>query len=232
MQHALAAHTEEKTAALRQANENLSRQVEGLQNSRFSEVEELVYLRWVNACLRYELRNFHAPAGKPTALDLNKNLSPRSQAMAKQLMLEHAGPSLPPIRSKPQSESGYESTSSESSAPQEADGFGDFSDPCSDLSSGRVSRKPGFMRRLKKWTGRNQDKKDGGHHELSSRGSSTDRDRISPSHYSQGEAELKGPRGTWLLETVVMLWNQQHTEEEMQRTTPQHSLKPRVMEFL
>lgn len=42
---------------LRHTNENLSKQVEGLQMSRLNEVEELAYLRWVNSCLRDELRN-------------------------------------------------------------------------------------------------------------------------------------------------------------------------------
>ncbi|CAI7920987.1 unnamed protein product, partial [Closterium sp. NIES-54] len=65
---------------LRQRVADLLRQVEGLQNSRFSEVEEVVYLRWVNACLRFELRHNKAMAGgKDSALSLNNNRSPRSQ---------------------------------------------------------------------------------------------------------------------------------------------------------
>lgn len=42
---------------LRHTNEDLSKQVEGLQMSRLNEVEELAYLRWVNSCLRDELQN-------------------------------------------------------------------------------------------------------------------------------------------------------------------------------
>lgn len=42
---------------LRHTNEDLCKQVEGLQMSRLNEVEELAYLRWVNSCLRSELRN-------------------------------------------------------------------------------------------------------------------------------------------------------------------------------
>ncbi|GAU23510.1 hypothetical protein TSUD_39890 [Trifolium subterraneum] len=76
---------------LRHANEDLQKQVEGLQMNRFSEVEELVYLRWVNACLRYELRNYKAPSGKSLARDLNNSFNPKSQEKAKQLMLEYAG---------------------------------------------------------------------------------------------------------------------------------------------
>ncbi|XP_045828217.1 protein CHUP1, chloroplastic-like isoform X2 [Trifolium pratense] len=75
---------------LRHANEDLQKQVEGLQMNRFSEVEELVYLRWVNACLRYELRNYKAPSGKSLARDLNNSFNPKSQEKAKQLMLEYA----------------------------------------------------------------------------------------------------------------------------------------------
>ncbi|XVF26298.1 hypothetical protein REPUB_Repub14bG0004400 [Reevesia pubescens] len=46
-----------EASMLRHTNENLSKQVEGLQVSRLNEVEELAYLRWVNSCLRDELRN-------------------------------------------------------------------------------------------------------------------------------------------------------------------------------
>jgi hypothetical protein len=49
----------------------------------------LVYLRWVNACLRYELRNFNPSSGK-TAKDLDNNLSPESKDKAKNLILEYA----------------------------------------------------------------------------------------------------------------------------------------------
>jgi len=42
---------------LRHTNEDLSKQVEGLQMNRLNEVEELAYLRWVNAQLRNELCN-------------------------------------------------------------------------------------------------------------------------------------------------------------------------------
>lgn len=42
---------------LRHTNADLCKQVEGLQMSRLNEVEELVYLRWVNSCLRDELCN-------------------------------------------------------------------------------------------------------------------------------------------------------------------------------
>ncbi|KAK4793821.1 hypothetical protein SAY86_011815 [Trapa natans] len=46
-----------EASMLRHTNEDLCKQVEGLQMSRLNEVEELAYLRWVNSCLRKELRN-------------------------------------------------------------------------------------------------------------------------------------------------------------------------------
>ncbi|XP_031266929.1 protein CHUP1, chloroplastic-like, partial [Pistacia vera] len=46
-----------EASLLRHTNQDLCKQVEGLQMSRLNEVEELAYLRWVNSCLRDELRN-------------------------------------------------------------------------------------------------------------------------------------------------------------------------------
>ncbi|KAD3336784.1 hypothetical protein E3N88_32303 [Mikania micrantha] len=46
-----------EASMLRQTNEDLCKQVEDLQLSRLNEVEELVYLRWVNSCLKNELQN-------------------------------------------------------------------------------------------------------------------------------------------------------------------------------
>ncbi|KAG1330121.1 putative protein CHUP1, chloroplastic [Cocos nucifera] len=75
---------------LRQANDKLTKDLEQLRTDRCADVEELVYLRWVNACLRYELRNYQAPPGKTVARDLSKSLSPKSEEKAKQLILEYA----------------------------------------------------------------------------------------------------------------------------------------------
>ncbi|KAL6996372.1 hypothetical protein U1Q18_006501 [Sarracenia purpurea var. burkii] len=75
---------------LRQQNEHLSKEIEQLQADRCAEVEELVYLRWINACLRYELRNYQPRHGKTTARDLSKTLSPKSEEKAKQLIVEYA----------------------------------------------------------------------------------------------------------------------------------------------
>ncbi|KAK8955926.1 hypothetical protein KSP40_PGU022325 [Platanthera guangdongensis] len=75
---------------LKHSNEKLLKEIEQLQADRCSDVEELVYLKWVNACLRYELRNYQPPHGKTVARDLSTNLSPRSEEKAKQLILEYA----------------------------------------------------------------------------------------------------------------------------------------------
>ncbi|XP_040998015.1 protein CHUP1, chloroplastic-like [Juglans microcarpa x Juglans regia] len=138
------AKAREEVNNLRHANEDLLKQVEGLQMNRFSEVEELVYLRWVNACLRYELRNHQAPVGKTSARDLNKSLSPKSQEKAKQLMLEYAG------SERGQGDTDLESNLSHPSSP----GSEDFDSISIDSSSSRYSsllKKPTLIQKLKKW---------------------------------------------------------------------------------
>ncbi|OMO73734.1 protein CHUP1, chloroplastic-like protein [Corchorus olitorius] len=59
-----------EASMLRHTNENLSKQVEGLQMNRLNEVEELAYLRWVNSCLRDELKN------SGSTMSSDKTLSP------------------------------------------------------------------------------------------------------------------------------------------------------------
>ncbi|XP_022150657.1 protein CHUP1, chloroplastic [Momordica charantia] len=146
----LVSQTREEVNNLRHANEDLMKQVEGLQMNRFSEVEELVYLRWVNACLRYELRNYQAPTGKVSARDLNKNLSPKSQEKAKQLMLEYAG------SERGQGDTDLESNFSQPSSP----GSEDFDNASIDSSFSRyssLSKKPSLLQKLKKWGGKSKD---------------------------------------------------------------------------
>ncbi|EEF38005.1 conserved hypothetical protein [Ricinus communis] len=129
---------------LRHANEDLLKQVEGLQMNRFSEVEELVYLRWVNACLRYELRNYQAPPGRVSARDLSKNLSPKSQEKAKHLMLEYAG------SERGQGDTDLDSNFSHPSSP----GSEDFDNTSIDSSTSRyssLSKKPSLIQKIKKW---------------------------------------------------------------------------------
>ncbi|XP_015895771.3 protein CHUP1, chloroplastic [Ziziphus jujuba] len=138
------AKVREEVNNLKHANEDLLKQVEGLQMNRFSEVEELVYLRWVNACLRYELRNYQAPPGKISARDLNKSLSPKSQGKAKQLMLEYAG------SERGQGDTDLDSNFSHPSSP----GSEDFENASNDSSMSRLSslsKKPSLIQKLKKW---------------------------------------------------------------------------------
>ncbi|OMO90187.1 hypothetical protein CCACVL1_07479 [Corchorus capsularis] len=139
----IAARAREEVNNLRHANEDLLKQVEGLQMNRFSEVEELVYLRWVNACLRYELRNYQTPAGKMSARDLNKSLSPKSQERAKHLLLEYAG------SERGQGDTDLESNFSHPSSP----GSEDLDNVSIDSSNSRysLSKKPSLIQKLKKW---------------------------------------------------------------------------------
>lgn len=80
----------EERERLAQENETLTKEIEQLQAHRLADVEELVYLRWINACLRYELRNYQPARGKTAARDLSKTLSPKSEEKAKKLILEYA----------------------------------------------------------------------------------------------------------------------------------------------
>ncbi|KAE9616179.1 hypothetical protein Lalb_Chr04g0263011 [Lupinus albus] len=80
----------EEGERLRQKNEGLVKEIEQLQEDRCKDLEELVYLRWINACLRHELKNYQPPPGKTVARDLSKSLSPTSEKKAKQLILEYA----------------------------------------------------------------------------------------------------------------------------------------------
>ncbi|XP_073064254.1 protein CHUP1, chloroplastic-like [Primulina eburnea] len=144
----MVANVREEVNNLRHTNEDLLKQVEGLQMNRFSEVEELVYLRWVNACLRFELRNYQTPSGKISARDLSKSLSPRSQERAKQLMLEYA-----------ESERGEGDTDMESNFDNMSVDSEDFDNASVDSSISRLSsfsKKPTLIQKFKRW-GRSKD---------------------------------------------------------------------------
>lgn len=58
-----------EASMLRHTNKDLCKQVEGLQLSRMNEVEELAYLRWVNSCLRDELRSSSKAISSPNSAD-------------------------------------------------------------------------------------------------------------------------------------------------------------------
>jgi hypothetical protein len=145
------AKPKENIVALRHVNEDLIKQVEGLQSSRFSEVEELVYLRWVNACLRHELRNHQTTLARVSALDLNKSSSPESVEKAKQLMLEYIGSDLVALQTKDHIDIGDESSFSEKSFTFSENNGDDNDIP---FISGHIPRKQSFIRRLRNWTTR------------------------------------------------------------------------------
>ncbi|URD97191.1 protein CHUP1, chloroplastic-like [Musa troglodytarum] len=54
----------EEVQQLGEANDNLEKEIEQLQADRCADVEELVYLRWLNACLRCEPRQHQTPSGE------------------------------------------------------------------------------------------------------------------------------------------------------------------------
>jgi len=182
----------EEANTLRHANADLLKQVEGLQMNRFSEVEEVVYLRWVNACLRYELRNYQVPSGKVTARDLSKDLSPKSQEKAKQLMLEYAGPDLLSLREKLHTDADFESVSSQPSTPSESDDFDDVSVD-STASRQSSSKKSSLIRKLKRW-GRSKDDSTTSNSSLfgEERGYISSPSRMRPGHaYSMSKGSLE-----------------------------------------
>ncbi|KAK6153616.1 hypothetical protein DH2020_013255 [Rehmannia glutinosa] len=80
----------EERRRLRKQNEGLKKEIEQLQADRCRDIEELVYLRWISACLRHELRKYQPGPGKTIARDLSKTLSPKSEEQAKQHILEYA----------------------------------------------------------------------------------------------------------------------------------------------
>lgn len=129
---------------LKNAIEDLLKQVEGLQMNRLGEVEELVHLCWVNAFLRYELWNYQAPAGKISAHDLKKSLSPKSGEKTKQMILECS-------RSEcRQEDTNLESNFSHLSSPGSED-FGNSSICSSNNRYSSFSKKTSLIQNLKKW---------------------------------------------------------------------------------
>ncbi|KAJ6902945.1 hypothetical protein NC651_020432 [Populus alba x Populus x berolinensis] len=77
----MVAKVREEANNLRHTKEDLLKQVEGLQMNRFSEVEEIVYLRWVNACLR------SFSGGSPSRTSMGH----RPRGPLETLMLRNAG---------------------------------------------------------------------------------------------------------------------------------------------
>ncbi|GJN18566.1 hypothetical protein PR202_gb05738 [Eleusine coracana subsp. coracana] len=88
----------EEAHQLRETNASLTRQIEELRGDHCAHIEELVYLKWVNACLRHELSDhgLHPPCSANddgvSAMALSKSMSYRSSERAKQLMLRYGHP--------------------------------------------------------------------------------------------------------------------------------------------
>lgn len=176
----------EEVHCLREENKNLAGEIEQLQTDRCADVEELVYLRWINACLRYELRNYQAPPGKTAARDLSRSLSPTSEEKAKQLILEYANLG---IDEKNISLVDFDSESCSSSQAS----TGECDDTSFDISSSTKnssSSKSKFIRKLKKLVlgkGRN-----------SSKNSSVDK-----THTNYGDPEIRGSVSTCSLDDMT-----------------------------
>ncbi|XP_077211840.1 protein CHUP1, chloroplastic-like [Tasmannia lanceolata] len=139
----------EEANHLRQASDELTKEIERLRMDRCSDAEELVYLRWVNACLRYELRNYQAPPGKAVARDLSKTLSPKSEEKAKQLILEYSNSGIDENSISLMDFDLEYSSSSQASTFTE---MGEFDDSSVVISSatGNSSSKSKFLSKLKK----------------------------------------------------------------------------------
>ncbi|KAL0917896.1 hypothetical protein M5K25_013000 [Dendrobium thyrsiflorum] len=145
----------EEQNQLREENEILKKKFEQLQTDRCEDVEELVYLRWINACLRYELKNYQPLPGRTVARDLSRCLSPKSEQKAKQLILDYSNSHLNSNRSSLMDfdlEDCFSQTSSE-----------EFDETSQDSSKSKSSKssKSKLFNKLKKLVlpkGRNEDK--------------------------------------------------------------------------
>lgn len=80
----------EEATHLREMNEKLEQEIAQLRNDHYLSVEEVVYLRWLNACLRHELKNYNPSKGKGVASELNKSPSYQSREKVKQLLQEYS----------------------------------------------------------------------------------------------------------------------------------------------
>ncbi|XP_073009410.1 protein CHUP1, chloroplastic-like isoform X1 [Typha latifolia] len=137
----------EEVDGLREENDKLTKEIDQLRIDRCTDVEELVYLRWLNACLRYELRNYRAPPGKTTARDLSKNLCPKSEEMAKELIIEYANSGTDEKKSLGHTEFDSENSTSSPSSTVESD---DTPTEVSFTTRHGKSSKSKFFNRLKK----------------------------------------------------------------------------------
>ncbi|KAL3748730.1 hypothetical protein ACJRO7_009898 [Eucalyptus globulus] len=77
------ARAEEEASALKLRNEDLVKQIETLQKQRFGMVEEMVYQKWLNSCLRFEIRDYRTPPPRTPKRDPSKDWSLGSRQEAK-----------------------------------------------------------------------------------------------------------------------------------------------------
>ncbi|MCL7045060.1 hypothetical protein MKW94_017689 [Papaver nudicaule] len=134
---------------LRKENGELVKEIDHLQNKLSEDTKEQVYLKWVNACLRYELRNHQAPRGKFLARDLSKNLSPRSEDRAKQLILEYANSEMATGQSMTSMD--FQSESNEACNVAELGRVDEFSSYDNNYSAAQLkrSRRAKLLRKIK-----------------------------------------------------------------------------------
>ncbi|KAL0463847.1 UNVERIFIED_CONTAM: protein CHUP1, chloroplastic [Sesamum latifolium] len=72
----------QESQRLKQLNEDLTKEMKRVQADRCTDIEELVYLRWVNACLQFELKNQQTATGKTDGKD-SKTVNPKSEEKTK-----------------------------------------------------------------------------------------------------------------------------------------------------
>lgn len=80
LQHKLVAKYQVELSRLRHVNKNLIEQVDKLHRSRLSILEELVYQRLLNTCLRFELEDYHSPSPKKINPNVSRKLDFRSNS--------------------------------------------------------------------------------------------------------------------------------------------------------
>jgi hypothetical protein len=167
-----------QTSTLKQENENLRKQVQGLQMTKSGEVDELVRLRWFNICLRNEVQHYKVIIHKAMDLTLAKNLSPDSKLKAIQLILEYGDLEKVSLKSIDQIEQEFDCISSLPSTPSEHD-RDDFLMDCN-LDKNPRSKKSSFIKRLTKWS----KSKGGSRSSISSELRGSDSGMLSPIHDS------------------------------------------------
>ncbi|XP_031487213.1 protein CHUP1, chloroplastic-like [Nymphaea colorata] len=125
----------EEASRMRIANAELSKQMEIYRNDRRADIEELIYLRWINACLKHELKKKHRPKEKNSTEHEN-------------------GEKADPERGVDEKKcSGYDSDCSSTTATDMIDSSGDTD------SKRTKTSKPKLIHKIKKWVNSNDRRK-------------------------------------------------------------------------